>query len=374
MYKIGEFSTLNHITIKTLRYYDEIGLLKPSIVDKYTGYRYYSNNQINNINNIKYYKELGLSLEEIKDLLNNNNKNVLNNKKNDITKQIIELNNQLNRLNNIIENNKKIELIPYINKPIVCKKITLKNKNYYFLEIDKVKKEIIEAGYTPIDRIISYLEIGFVDENIDTLVGYTVKEKVRHQHNNDSLIELFGQLKNEKTLVGHDDMKNIESLYSEMIKYANDNNIQIRGFATGVLKDNKVELYIEAYDLKEKNEDYEYYLSKYTPTKELDNNLVGTYIIKDILPDHLYMFNPNKQKNTTDTKYNELILNSDGTTNYKEINWNKKELVLSLEDKLIPLPIHLFKYDDKKYLEILMNESYEYFYSQRPMSYIYEKK
>ena len=39
MYKIGEFSTLNHITIKTLRYYDEIGLLKPSIVDKYTGYR-----------------------------------------------------------------------------------------------------------------------------------------------------------------------------------------------------------------------------------------------------------------------------------------------------------------------------------------------
>ena len=374
MYKIGEFSTLNHITIKTLIYYDEIGLLKPSIVDKYTGYRYYSNNQINNINNIKYYKELGLSLEEIKDLLNNNNKNVLNNKKNDITKQIIELNNQLNRLNNIIENNKKIELIPYINKPIVCKKITLKNKNYYFLEIDKVKKEIIEAGYTPIDRIISYLEIGFVDENIDTLVGYTVKEKVRHQHNNDSLIELFGQLKNEKTLVGHDDMKNIESLYSEMIKYANDNNIQIRGFATGVLKDNKVELYIEAYDLKEKNEDYEYYLSKYTPTKELDNNLVGTYIIKDILPDHLYMFNPNKQKNTTDTKYNELILNSDGTTNYKEINWNKKELVLSLEDKLIPLPIHLFKYDDKKYLEILMNESYEYFYSQRPMSYIYEKK
>ncbi|MBR2997750.1 MAG: MerR family transcriptional regulator [Bacilli bacterium] len=374
MYKIGEFSTLNHITIKTLRYYDEIGLLKPSIVDKYTGYRYYSNNQINNINNIKYYKELGLSLEEIKDLLNNNNKNVLNNKKNDITKQIIELNNQLNRLNNIIENNKKIELIPYINEPIVCKKITLKNKNDYFLEIDKVKKEIIEAGYTPIDKIISYLEIGFVDENIDTLVGYTVKEKVRHQHNNDSLIELFGQLKNEKTLVGHDDMKNIESLYSEMIKYANDNNIQIRGFATGVLKDNKVELYIEAYDLKEKNEDYEYYLSKYTPTKELDNNLVGTYIIKDILPDHLYMFNPNKQKNTTDTKYNELILNSDGTTNYKEINWNKKELVLSLEDKLIPLPIHLFKYDDKKYLEILMNESYEYFYSQRPMSYIYEKK
>ena len=374
MYKIGEFSTLNNITIKTLRYYDEINLLKPSIVDKYTGYRYYSDDQIKDINNIKHYKDLGLSLEEIKDLLNNNNKDILTNKKNDITKEIIDLNNKLNRLNNIIETNKKIELIPYINEPIVCKRVTLKNKNDYFTEIDKVKKEIIDAGYTPINRIISYLEIGYVEENIDSLIGYTVLEKERHPHNNNSLIELFGQLKNKKTLVGHDKMSNIESLYKEMVKYANENKIQIRGFSTGVLKDNKVELYIEAYDLKEKNEDYELYLSKYTPSKELDNNLVGTYYIKDILPDSLYMFNPNKQKNSTDTKYKELILNPDGTTNYKELKWNKRELVLSIDNKLIPLPIHIIRFDNKKYLEILMNESYEFFYSQRPMSYIYEKK
>ena len=169
-------------------------------------------------------------------------------------------------------------------------------------------------------------------------------------------------------------MSNIESLYKEMVKYANENKIQIRGFSTGVLKDNKVELYIEACDLKEKNEDYELYLSKYTPSKELDNNLVGTYYIKDILPDSLYMFNPNKQKNSTDTKYKELILNPDGTTNYKELKWNKRELVLSIDNKLIPLPIHIIRFDNKKYLEILMNESYEFFYSQRPMSYIYEKK
>ena len=49
MYRIGEFSFLNNITIKTLRYYDNINLFKPEIVDKYTGYRYYSDKQANEL-------------------------------------------------------------------------------------------------------------------------------------------------------------------------------------------------------------------------------------------------------------------------------------------------------------------------------------
>jgi len=40
-FKIGEFSKLNRVTVKTLRHYEEIGLLVPSQVDKWTGYRYY---------------------------------------------------------------------------------------------------------------------------------------------------------------------------------------------------------------------------------------------------------------------------------------------------------------------------------------------
>ena len=42
MYKIGEFSALTGLSVKTLRYYDEINLLKPSNVDNYTNYRYYT--------------------------------------------------------------------------------------------------------------------------------------------------------------------------------------------------------------------------------------------------------------------------------------------------------------------------------------------
>jgi effector-binding domain-containing protein len=72
MLKIGDFSKISRVSIKTLRYYDEIGLLKPAEVDKFTGYRYYSVDQLSRLNRIMRLKELGLSLEEIGQLLADN--------------------------------------------------------------------------------------------------------------------------------------------------------------------------------------------------------------------------------------------------------------------------------------------------------------
>lgn len=46
LYRIGEFSKLTKTTIKTLRYYDEVGLLKPDTIDKFTGYRFYGTDQL----------------------------------------------------------------------------------------------------------------------------------------------------------------------------------------------------------------------------------------------------------------------------------------------------------------------------------------
>lgn len=48
LFKIGEFSKLSHVTLKTIRYYDddEIGLLKPAAIDPKTNYRYYSAQQL----------------------------------------------------------------------------------------------------------------------------------------------------------------------------------------------------------------------------------------------------------------------------------------------------------------------------------------
>jgi DNA-binding transcriptional MerR regulator len=65
MFKIGEFSKLGQVPVKTLRYYDEIGLLTPAEVDRWTGYRYYSAGQLPRLNRILALKDLGLSLAQI---------------------------------------------------------------------------------------------------------------------------------------------------------------------------------------------------------------------------------------------------------------------------------------------------------------------
>jgi len=71
MLKIGDFSKFGRVSVKTLRYYDEIGLLKPVRVDQFTGYRYYSVDQLSHLNRIIGLRDLGLSLDEIGQLLAN---------------------------------------------------------------------------------------------------------------------------------------------------------------------------------------------------------------------------------------------------------------------------------------------------------------
>jgi DNA-binding transcriptional MerR regulator len=65
MIRIGEFSKLVQLPVPTLRYYDQVGLLKPIEVDRYTGYRYYSASQLPRLHRILALKGLGFSLEQI---------------------------------------------------------------------------------------------------------------------------------------------------------------------------------------------------------------------------------------------------------------------------------------------------------------------
>ena len=64
--KIGEFSQLMQVTVKTLRHYEQKGLLMPDEVDEWTGYRYYTTDQMQKLNNIRDLQRLGFSLDEIK--------------------------------------------------------------------------------------------------------------------------------------------------------------------------------------------------------------------------------------------------------------------------------------------------------------------
>ena len=72
MFKISEFSRFTRVSVKMLRHYDELGLLKPLSIDSQSGYRYYSADQLPRLNRIIALKDLGFKLDQIGKLLNEN--------------------------------------------------------------------------------------------------------------------------------------------------------------------------------------------------------------------------------------------------------------------------------------------------------------
>jgi predicted transcriptional regulator YdeE len=69
MFKIGDFSKLAQVSVKTLRHYGKLGLLKPAWIDRFNGYRYYTADQLPRLNRILTLKDLGFSLEQIRQML-----------------------------------------------------------------------------------------------------------------------------------------------------------------------------------------------------------------------------------------------------------------------------------------------------------------
>ena len=95
MLRIGDFSRLAQVSIVTLRHYDDVGLMKPAHIDRFTDYRYYTLDQLPRLNRILALKDLGFSLEQIVRLLNDNipveqMKGMLRLRQGDIERQIAE--------------------------------------------------------------------------------------------------------------------------------------------------------------------------------------------------------------------------------------------------------------------------------------------
>lgn len=77
MFKIGDFSRLAKVSVRMLRYYDELGLLKPAEVDRFTGYRFYTTSQISKVNKIVKLRGMGFNMSEITEILDEQDDAVL---------------------------------------------------------------------------------------------------------------------------------------------------------------------------------------------------------------------------------------------------------------------------------------------------------
>lgn len=98
LYSIGEVSKLFHISVSSLRHYEEIGLLKPKYISPNSGYRYYGFEQFEILNNLKYLRALGMPLNDISNFINNRDIDIIENKLRQ-QKEIVQ--NKISELNRI---------------------------------------------------------------------------------------------------------------------------------------------------------------------------------------------------------------------------------------------------------------------------------
>ena len=111
--KIGEFSRLMQVTVKTLRHYEQKGLLIPDEVDEWTGYRYYNISQMLRLNSIRQLQQLGFTLDEIKNLFDDESHipsvEQLTEKIEETERQLKLLITRRNQLLELIDSRKKIK-------------------------------------------------------------------------------------------------------------------------------------------------------------------------------------------------------------------------------------------------------------------------
>ena len=161
--KIGEFARIGQVSIKTLRYYDTKGLLEPRQIDPITGYRYYSFDLLPRLNRILALKELGLSLEQIDQLLNE-----------DLTAEQLRGMLRLNKVEiqqQIVEEREKLARVE-----ARLKMIEQDNEMHNYDIVVKKVEPILAA--TVRDIIPSYPEQGHLWEELETFLAHHHKDLV----------------------------------------------------------------------------------------------------------------------------------------------------------------------------------------------------
>lgn len=241
MFRIGQFSKLTQVSIRMLRYYDEIGLLKPANVDPFTGYRMYSADQIPLLQKIILLRDSKFKISEIKDIILKHEEiniiEILEKKKLSIQKEIdiekqriIKIDNAINE----IENNnfnihcninfKKVDKILILSVrdiiPTYFHESVLWDRLYNFIE-----SENICVKHQVYNNVSIYHDIDHKDENVDVEVGIIV-DKLGENKNGFVYREVEAIEKMAYAMV-YGPYKNLAKGYEKLAYYLESHNEQI---------------------------------------------------------------------------------------------------------------------------------------------------
>lgn len=195
MLSIGNFSKISNVTTKTLRYYDEIGLIKPSHINEENGYRYYDVSQLETILLINKLKGYSFSLEEISSVIKNRYDDallcrLLHKKREEAQKKLTDLGLSLNSLENDIKKMEggtdimaylqdiEVKLIETTPMNVISVRETVSTEDYGRL-IGKLYERINKEKLTPAGAPLTiYYDMEFNPTHADMEVAIPVKEVV----------------------------------------------------------------------------------------------------------------------------------------------------------------------------------------------------
>lgn len=152
MFRIGEFSKMGKTSIKTLHYYDEINLLKPETTDDFTGYRFYTTDQLLKLHKIQALRQIGMSIENTKLIMSGNDmRSILESRKTELIEEITDKQHQLSRLEFMLNGKEEEMFMNYVavvkELPeciVYSKEMVVPNYSSYFEVIPAIGKQLLE--------------------------------------------------------------------------------------------------------------------------------------------------------------------------------------------------------------------------------------
>jgi len=254
LYKIGMFAQMNHITIKTLRFYEEQGLLFPAFVDGENGYRYYTMDQMPVLHRITALKQAGFTLEDIRKLNNiSDPAGFLAKKKEEILSKISDLTMQLAMIDGYMADSNAfldapvlIKTIPAVIAATMQKRIETYDALFDMMPVMGAEMERLDVTCAlPEYCFTHYLEAGYKDEQILVETCQAVTERKEDT----SLVKFKEFPEIQAACIYHKGSYNdFPRTYAAILKYIEENEYEICG--------NIREKYIDGVWNKETEEDW----------------------------------------------------------------------------------------------------------------------
>ncbi len=378
MYRIGEFSYLCHVTIKTLYHYEKIGLVKPKKIDQLTGYRYYDAEQIEQVKSIKELQSTGFSLKEIADILQHQTTEMLSKKQEEIKKTSSKQIQQIHKMKEKIKN-KTVEVIS--------------NPDFYFVGQFKIMDRKDLATFDFQEGFLGYhenhwalacinLEESYETKQMKCFVGKLISREeepeflnylysLKNHAKKKELPNIFHETIYKKYL--HVSNTNIEDAYHDIISFANQHHYILDGGFIEIQNNDKIDVYKAFIDTTEINEDHQRYFHEHL--SKLKNIHEKKYVGKWLLQGEMVWCYQNVFKDGKIRKVNDdttlLILYEDGTTNLDNVMWKEDYLIKNNNNYI---HMHYGKKGLQKYLTLLIpTADVDPIYCNISKRYLYKK-